>query len=281
MHETLVMTIGDKRFDEVGSLLSGKRVLVAFSGGVDSTVLAHLAKANAEETVLLTVDGTTFPKSELQAAADVAKEVGIPIEVIQVDDLSNQDFARNPIDRCYHCKKELAAAWVEKARQLGMDVVVEGTNASDMKEHRPGALALEEIGVLSPFREYGITKSDIRAYAKEVGLSVADRPSMACLASRFPYGTEITEARVRSIEEVESGVKALFGVSCVRARFHGDVVRIEVGRDERNMLFDVTKLDQLHAFAKSAGFKYVAFDVLGYRTGAMDEVLDQPAEQVE
>lgn len=275
------MIISEEKFERVRSLLRGKRVLVAFSGGVDSTVLAHLAQGSATETILLTVDSTTFPRTELQAAIDLAGEIGIRIKVIQVDELSSKEFVSNPVDRCYHCKKELASAWLDMAKQLGMDVVVEGTNASDMRGHRPGTLALEEVGVLSPFRKFGITKSDIRGYAKEAGLSVADRPSMACLASRFPYGTEITEDRVRRVEEVEQGVKELFDVSCVRARFHDNMVRIEVGREEREKLFDLMRLDRLHELAKSAGFKYVAFDVLGYRTGAMDEVLDPSTDQVE
>ncbi|MFX1482902.1 MAG: hypothetical protein ACFFCP_06905, partial [Promethearchaeota archaeon] len=157
------------------------------------------------------------------------------------------------------------------AEDLGMDFVVEGTNATDMDGHRPGAKALEEAGVLSPFRDEGITKDEIRTYAREVGLSVADRPSMACLSSRFPYGTEITEDRVRRIDRVEREVRETFDIECVRARFHGDLVRIEVGRGERGKLFDEDKLDELHELARRAGFKYVTLDVFGYRTGAMNE----------
>jgi len=270
-----------KKFDRVKHLFNGKRVLVAFSGGVDSTVLAHIALDSATESVLLTVDSITFPRTELEASMRVAEELGTKIEIIQVDELSNKDLVSNPIDRCYHCKKELASVWLDTAKKLGMDIVVDGTNASDMNDYRPGALALKEAGVMSPFREFGITKDEIRTYAKEVELSVADRPSMACLSSRFPYGTEITEDRVRRVDKVEGDVKALFAIECVRARFHGDVVRIEVGREERQKLFDVDKLDKLHALAKEAGFKYVAFDVMGYRTGAMNEVLDTTTRQIE
>ncbi|MFW9982819.1 MAG: ATP-dependent sacrificial sulfur transferase LarE, partial [Candidatus Thorarchaeota archaeon] len=216
----------------------------------------------------------TFPRTELQAAKSVANELGIDLEIIQVDELSNKDLVGNPVDRCYHCKKELSAVWIKTTEDLGMDFVVEGTNASELEGHRPGAKALEEAGVLSPFIDAGVTKDEIRAYAREVGLSVADRPSMACLSSRFPYGTEITEERVRKIDNVERQVKELFGIQCVRARFHGDLVRIEVGREEREKLFDGDKLDALHTLAKTAGFKYVAIDAFGYRTGAMNEVLE-------
>ncbi len=271
------MTSIDQKFGRVRDLFEGKNVLVAFSGGVDSSVLAHISRESALETVLLTVDSITFPRTELQAAMDIAEELGIKVEIIEVDELANEDLVKNPVDRCYHCKKELSSVWLNTADQLGMDIVVDGTNASDMDDHRPGAIALEEAGVISPFREFGITKEDIRSYAREAGLSVAERPSMACLSSRFPYGTEITEDRVKRVDKVESDVKAIFEIECVRARFHDDVVRIEVGREERQKLFDVDKLDRLYELAKDAGFKYVTFDVAGYRTGAMNEVLESKA----
>jgi uncharacterized protein len=271
------MTGIDQKFERVRGLFKGKRVLVAFSGGVDSSVLAHISQECALETVLLTVDSITFPRTELQAAMDAAEELGIKMKVIEVDELANQDLVRNPVDRCYHCKKELASVWLNTAEQLGMDIVVDGTNASDMNDHRPGAIALEEAGVISPFREYGITKEEIRSYARNAGLSVAERPSMACLSSRFPYGTEITEERVKRVDKVEQDVKEIFEIECVRARFHGDLVRIEVGREEREKLFDVSKLDTIYDLAKRAGFKYVTFDVVGYRTEALNEVIESQA----
>ena len=159
------MKDSDVKFDKVRTMLEGRRVLVAFSGGVDSTVLAHFSKQCAEETALLTVDSITFSQNELQLARTVADELGIPLTIVEVDELANEDLVKNPVDRCYHCKRELAIVWLKTADDLGMDMVVDGTNASEMTGHRPGAKALEEAGVVSPFKEAGITKDEIRDYA--------------------------------------------------------------------------------------------------------------------
>ncbi|MFW9846565.1 MAG: ATP-dependent sacrificial sulfur transferase LarE [Candidatus Thorarchaeota archaeon] len=268
------MAVSASKFEKVRRLLQKKNVLVAFSGGVDSAVLAHIAKETADSVILLTIDSITFPKSELNAARELADQLDMNLKIIEVDELKNKNLVSNPPDRCYHCKSELAAVWLDAAKEMKMDLVVDGTNITDMEGHRPGARALEEAGVISPFRDAGITKEEIREYARNVGLPVADRPSMACLSSRFPYGTEITESRVRMVDQVEQKVKEIFNVRCVRARFHGDVARIEVGHDERENLFDIPKLNRLHEEVRAIGFKYVAIDAIGYRTGSMDEVLE-------
>ncbi len=265
----------ERKFERVREILRGHGVLVAFSGGVDSAVLALLAKESAQRTVLLTVDSIMLARGEIDAARRTAEELGLPLRVVHVDELNNPGLAKNPVDRCYFCKRELSQVWLSAARELGLDLIVDGTNATDVQGHRPGARALAEAGVISPFKEAGVTKDEIRAFARSRGLSVAERPSMACLASRFPYGTEITEERVRMVDTVEQAVRDLFGVECVRARYHGDIVRIEVGRDERQKMFDVDKLDRLTEIAKNAGFRYVTLDTQGYRTGAMDEVLSR------
>ena len=260
------------KFGKIASFLSGQRILVAFSGGVDSSVLAHLAKKHGEKVVLLTVDSILSPQSELANAKKVADELNIESEIIQVDHLEDNEFTKNPRDRCYLCKKKLSSEWIEFAEKQGFDVVVEGTSASDLKGHRPGERALREMGVTSPFLDAGMTKDEIRKYARENGLSVADRPSMACLATRFPYGVQITKKHVNMVDAIEQAVRRIFEVHTIRARFHSDLVRIEVGSDERDRLFDANKLDELNELAISVGFTYVAIDARGYRTGAMDEL---------
>ncbi len=270
--KTLMNEHSRNKFSKVASLLSGQRVLIAFSGGVDSSVLALLAKKHADRVVLLTIDSILSPQSELENAKKVADELNIEFETIHVDHLEDNEFTKNPRDRCYLCKKKLARVWTEYAGKRGLDMVVEGTSASDLEGHRPGERALREMGVTSPFLDAGMTKDEIRLYARDNGLSVADRPSMACLATRFPYGVQITKKHVNMVDAIEQAVRRIFEVHTIRARFHGDLVRIEVGSDERNKLFDTNKLDELSELASSVGFTYVTIDAKGYRTGAMDEL---------
>ncbi len=261
------------KFDGIRDFLSGKRILVAFSGGVDSTVLASIASKSASRVVLLTIVSPTVPESELKDAMILAAELGLEHVVRSFDWLASGNLSENPENRCYSCKKELAHLWLREAKELGLDTVIEGTTASETEGYRPGLAALQESGVESPYLVQKITKEEIREYANEEGLSVADKPSGACLATRFPYGTTITQKRLTMVDNVERAVKELFGVECVRARFHGDLVRIEVGQDEMDHMFDSESLQRLNQIAKELGFTYVTLDTKGYRTGAMDEGL--------
>jgi len=261
------------KFDDICNSLSGKRILVAFSGGVDSTVLAHIAKSCVSEIALLTIVSPTVPESELLDARAVAKELGLDLIEESVKWLELDNLSENPVDRCYTCKRALADLWLEYAKNLGFDTVIEGTTATETEGYRPGLAALKESGVDSPYLQVGISKDEIREYARENGLSIAEKPSGACLASRFPYGTEITHERLVMVATVEEKVRAIFGVECVRARFHGDLVRVEVGTEELSRMYDPEKLQQLDAAAKDVGFMYVTLDLQGYRTGAMDEGL--------
>ena len=260
-----------EKFDKVGEFFKGKKILVAFSGGVDSTVLAKLARDHAEEVILLNVESPLISDAEREKAKQVAQDLGVKLLQTEFEWLQEQKLAENPKDRCYLCKKELAKLWLNKATESGLSLVVEGTSSSDLEGYRPGLQALKELGIHSPFLDNDITKDDIREYARMNELSVADEPSMACLATRFPYGTKITSANLKMVNQVEQYILEEFHINCSRARFHGDLVRIEVGPDERSKLFDTKKLDRLYEYVKEVGFKYVTIDVRGYRTGSLDE----------
>ncbi|TFF91456.1 ATP-dependent sacrificial sulfur transferase LarE [Candidatus Thorarchaeota archaeon] len=258
----------EHRFDEVRDMLRGKRVIVAFSGGVDSTVLAHIAAEVATETLLLTIDMQTVPQFEIDQAVDLAGRLGVEHKVTRFNWTGDNELSANRPDRCYHCKRSLAKLWLEVLREREMDLVVEGTNATDVRGHRPGLEALQEIGVVSPFLSAGIGKEDIRAYARERSLGIAEKPAQACLATRFPPNVEITEERLAMIETVENTVRELYDIECVRARYHGDLVRIELPHDRIAEVGQSSTLDDLVHAAKETGFRFVTLDLEGYRSGS-------------
>jgi uncharacterized protein len=253
--------------------LSGKSVLVAFSGGVDSTVLASIAKESAAKILLLLITSPTVPEREVESARLIAGELKANLLVKEFDWLSQEDLVQNEVNRCFKCKQILSGMWEDTAEEVGFEIVVEGTTSSETNGYRPGLQALMESRVISPYLEVGMTKDEIREYAREKGLSVADKPSMACLATRFPYGTTITQDRLEMVERVEQSAAEIFGIGCVRARYHGELVRIEVSKEDLERMFDLKKIEKLVAVANKLGFVYVTLDLRGYRTGAMDEGL--------
>jgi uncharacterized protein len=249
---------------------NGDKAVVALSGGVDSAVVALAAKkALGKNAIAITADYKTLAEEELATARQVAKEIGIEHKVIGYDELENPEFVKNDSMRCYHCRTELGQHLVQEAKKAGMSLIVDGTNADDLTDYRPGIRALRENGVRSPMVELGIAKSEIREIAKRFGLSVYDRPSNACLASRIPTGDEVTYGKLQRIERAEIIVKTVFGVRQVRVRYHGQLARIEVGKDELQKLFDVDKLALLDDKLKELGFKFVSIDAAGYKTGKL------------
>lgn len=265
------------KMDEVlRNLRSKGSVLVAMSGGVDSSLVALLAKkALGSNTVAVTADSVTLPSGELEIARKLARQIGMEHLIIKVDETANPNFVRNPPERCYYCKKELIVKLKEIAKDRRMETIVDGTNVDDMEVHRPGALALAESGVYSPLADAGLTKEDVRELARMLHLPNADKPSMACLGSRFPYGEEITKDKLRLVAEAEKLVRELTGVRELRVRVHGNLARIEVGKEERKLLFDGELMETIAKRLKSLGFLYVTMDLLGYRSGSMDEALDK------
>lgn len=245
-----------------------KPVIVALSGGVDSAVVALAAKKALDcGAIAVTANYNTLSNDELDSARGVACELNITHKIIGYNELANSVFTRNDTLRCYHCRTELAAHLVEEARKLGASLIVDGTQMDDLLDVRPGIRALKEMGIRSPLVECGIYKTQIRAMALQFGLSVHNRPSNSCLASRIPTGMTITYEKLRRIENAETIVKAVFAVSQVRVRDHGNIARIEVSKQELSKLFDTTKLDILDLQIKKQGFSFVTIDIGGYKSG--------------
>jgi pyridinium-3,5-biscarboxylic acid mononucleotide sulfurtransferase len=245
--------------------------VIAFSGGVDSTFLLKAAKeALGEKAAALTVVSPYIPKWEIEEAKELVKEIGIShsfIEVPIIDEIKD-----NPSDRCYLCKRGIFTLIRNFAADNGYNCVLDGTNFDDTKDYRPGLRALSELGIKSPLLENEITKAEIRQFSKELGLNTWDKPPYACLLSRIPYGTKLT---VKEFERIEKSEKYLMdkGFRAVRVRSHGETARIEVPAAERSKLFDMNLLDEISRVIKGFGFKYVAMDLEGYRTGSLNEVL--------
>lgn len=244
--------------------------MIALSGGVDSAVVALAAKkALGKNAICITADYKTLAIEELATARQVANEIGIEHKIIEYDELENPEFVKNDGMRCYHCRKELGQHLAEEAKIYGIALIVDGTNADDLADYRPGIRALRENGVRSPMVELGITKAEIREIAKKSGLSVYDKPSNACLASRIHAGDKVTYEKLQRIESAEIIVKSIFDVRQVRVRDHGELARIEVGKDELQKMFDVDKLALLDRKLKEVGFKFVSVDAAGYKTGKL------------
>ena len=247
--------------------------VVAFSSGVDSTFLLRVAHEElGDRVVAATARSHSFPKRELDEATAFCRAEGVRHVVIDSEELDIPGFAENPPDRCYHCKRELFSKLLAFARENGLAAVLEGSNIDDDGDYRPGRRAIRELGIISPLHEAGLTKTEIRALSREMGLPTSDKPSFACLASRFPYGERIT---VRGLERVEKAEQWLldagWGLTQLRVRSHGDLARIEVPPADIPRL--AARASEIAAAFKDLGFAYVTLDLLGYRTGSMNEIL--------
>ncbi|MDT8440245.1 MAG: ATP-dependent sacrificial sulfur transferase LarE [Desulfuromonadales bacterium] len=245
---------------------------VAFSGGVDSTFLLRVARdvLGADRVVALTATSPTYPVREFAESVRLAEQLVVRQIVVDSNELEIDGFAENPLRRCYHCKKELFEICLEQAHQLGLRQVFDGANLDDLADYRPGRDAAGELQIRSPLLEAGLTKADIRALSRRLGLPTADKQPFACLASRFPYGTRITAERLQQIDRCEN---FLFerGLKTFRVRYHNEVARIEVALDDLAKILDDGLRRELVAAFKAAGFTYVALDLEGYRTGSMNE----------
>lgn len=247
--------------------------LVAFSGGVDSTLLAftaHVVLGDRCLAVLAISDVHT--DEEIESARVTARALGLRLHEVETYELTDSRFRMNPTDRCYYCKSEMFGLLRTVADSRGIKWVMDGSNADDASDHRPGGRAAREYGVVSPLLEVGLHKDEIRALSRELGLPTWDKPSMACLATRFPYGTPITEDGIERVGRAEAGIRAL-GIRQFRVRAHGDVARVEVEPEEMQRAWELR--EAVAGAVKSAGFTFAAQDLDGYRTGSMNDMLSQ------
>jgi uncharacterized protein len=277
MHDENRLTAGLARLRTI--LQAMDRVLVAFSGGVDSAFLLKVAVDTVgDRACALTAISPSYPPHELEEARALAEERGARLIEVNTHELDRPGYRQNAGDRCYHCKTELFEVAGEAAADLDLGVLCYGAIPDDLGDHRPGMIAAEERAVRAPLIEAGLSKDDIRALSRQLGLPTWNKPASACLSSRFPYGTEIDAAKLEQVGRCEVGLH-LLGLRQVRARYHGDLVRVEIAPDELEGVFADPKLRHgIIEAGKAAGFKFVSVDLQGYRTGSTNEALVQLVE---
>ncbi len=253
------------------NLAASDSIIVAFSGGVDSAYLAWAATDVLGPAALcITADSPSYPDRHRQIALRMAGEYGLHHEVIRTGELDRPDYRANPVDRCYYCKHELFSTLARIARERGYAVVADGSNADDRGDYRPGRRAAREFGVRSPLDEAGLTKADIRALARTAGLPVWDEPASACLSSRIPYGSEVTDGKLRMIEAAETALHAL-GFRICRVRHHDALARIELGTDEIARAMASPMRERIVGELRRVGYQHVTVDLRGYRSGSLNE----------
>ena len=262
------------RAGRLQEILSGyQSVLIACSGGVDSAYLAIAAAgALGNRALAVTADSPSYPDTHRQLALTIARDFGFSHEVIHTAELDRPEYRANPANRCYYCKDELYGRLAAIARERGIAVIVDGNNADDRGDYRPGRQAAREHGVKSPLDEAELTKDDIRALARAAGLASWDEPASACLSSRIPYGHQVTDERLRQIERAEAVLRDL-GFRIFRVRHHDDTARLEIARAEMPRALDPDVNARLVAALKALGYQYVSLDLQGYRLGSLNEAL--------
>lgn len=270
--------INNEKYNELIKYLKGLgKVVLAFSGGVDSTFLLRASKeALGDNVKAITILSPYIPKWEIAEAKELVKELGVQHEIIEAPIIDLIKF--NPEDRCYLCKTAVFSMILSIAKEQGYDSVIDGTNFDDISDYRPGLKALKELKVKSPLLECKLTKAEIRAFSKELGLNTWDKPPYACLLTRIPYGNEL---KVEDFEKIESAEKYMMsiGFRAVRVRCHGDLARVEVAKSDRSKLFDEELLDTIAEKIKECGFKYVTLDLQGYRVGSFNETIKKNLDE--
>ena len=264
----------ERKYDHLKDwIASQEKAAVAFSGGVDSVFLLYAAKEALKDQLLaLTMSLHAVPGSELEEAGRFCQEYNIRHRVERLDEFAIEGFAKNPPNRCYLCKKALFQRMKKAAEEEGFSVLMEGSNVDDAGDYRPGLLALQELQILSPLKECGFTKEEIRRMSKKLSLPTWDKPSMACLASRFVYGEEITKEKMKMVEEAEEYLRGL-GFIQRRVRMHGTLARIELLPTDIQRLMDKGRYTQVQKRLEELGFAYVTLDLAGFQSGSMNKGL--------
>jgi len=266
------------KLERMRQLVGGyQSALVAFSAGVDSTfVLKIAADLLGDRAVALTAISASMAPEEQTEARALAQQLRVKLVTVSSGEIANPSYAANPQNRCYFCKTELYSLCAHQRAELGLDVIFDGFNADDFKDHRPGRQAAQEHQILSPMAEAGLTKDEIRAWSHRLGLPTWDKPQMACLASRIPYGTSVTSDRLLQLGRAESELRRL-GFRSFRVRYHGEIARLEIASEEYGRMMDPAVRREVDASLKAQGFKFVALDLEPFRSGRMNDGLQQKA----
>lgn len=266
----------EQKWDRLRTLLRGmKCAVLAYSGGVDSSLLLRAtAEVMGHRLIAVTAVSETYPPGELEAAKEFASTLGVTHRILRTQELSSEEFARNSPERCYFCKKELYGKLKKIAETEGISCILDGSNTDDLADYRPGRKAAEEFSVRSPLVETGLSKSDVRELARFLNLPMWDKPSLACLSSRIPYGTRITPNIIETVQTAEDHLRVL-GFRQVRVRHHGEIARIEIDREAFGQFLTDDAVEKITAALKGLGYIYVCLDLEGYRTGSMNAAWDR------
>ncbi len=268
------MLLEKKRLDLESRIAELGSALVAFSGGVDSTlVLAVAKKVLGDKVLAVTAESDSVPERELQTAQHLAETLGVKHRIIHTEEMSSPDYLKNPANRCYYCKSELYGKLSKVAAEHKLTSILNGINLDDLDDHRPGITAANEAGIISPLAELGFNKQDVRDLAREMDLPNWEKPALACLSSRIPYGQPVTTEKLSMIEQAEGALLAE-GFRQVRVRHHGDMARIELPQEDIPGLLKNGLTEKINLRLREIGFQYVTVDLEGYRSGSLNDVLD-------